>query len=124
MKKLICLLTLFIGSLSVFAETYYWEAYAFCTRDNTTMQYSRWEPSEVTGKIILNGDNGAFFIYTEEPQQYTVISYRQTNSGIFMYCNDVLGNKCQVRFIVDSSEQVHLYIDYSDVSWGYLIRIR
>lgn len=122
MKKLICLLVLFIGTLSIFAQTYNWQAYAFCTRDNTTLQYSEWESSTVKGKIVLNGNNGAFFIYTKEPQQYTIISYEGTDSGVFMYCNDILGDKCQVRVMLDSSKRVHLYIDYSDVSWGYLIK--
>lgn len=117
----------FICILSpVYSKNYKIQAKYFCTRDNSTGVYSEWVPSEITG--FLSSDERIIILYTKNVQVYYINNVDENrNDGTYIACTDKDGKKMRVRMQNDIYKNceglIHLYIDYDDYTWGYLVEI-
>ena len=130
MKKIT--LCLFVALFSIcipspiYGENYKIQAKYFCTRDNETEVYSKWVPSDIEGSIS-SGDN-VIVLYTKEIQVYYIDEVNEDRpDGTYFLCTDKNGIRIRVRLQYDIYKNcnglTHLYVDYDDYTWGYLVEI-
>lgn len=129
MKKIISLIFVCFFCLASYAEVVKWRtnsiAYRFRSEDTGQWQdWGDWEECKVL--ILVDLDRDVIRIYSQETQEYDVISDEEEESdsestSFYYNCIDKEGNNCQMRLRVynDPSYGSQLYVAYDDVAWVY-----
>ena len=134
MRKAILLFSLFLCTATVAVSkskkvesNNTFKAYAFCTRDNDTMEYTPWEDTSTEGVLDMQKMTIIINDY-DNPQVYNIDFFNEDEFGNFiMQCVNSEGVDCIVRAepeTIDGERFYHLYIDYSDVTLGYVIQFK
>lgn len=133
MRKLILLLSLIIAATTLSAKKKKvvnkneFVAYAFCTRDNDSMEYTPWESNNSEGVLDMQKMTIIINDY-DNPQVYKIDFFNEDEFGNFiMQCINSKGVDCIVRAepeTIDGERFYHLYIDYSDVTLGFIIQFK
>ncbi|MBO7337088.1 MAG: hypothetical protein J6U33_00400 [Paludibacteraceae bacterium] len=133
MRKLILLLSLIIAATTLSAKKKKvvnkneFVAYAFCTRDNDSMEYTPWESNSSEGVLDMQKMTIIINDY-DNPQVYKIDFFNEDEFGNFiMQCINSRGVDCIVRAepeTIDGERFYHLYIDYSDVTLGFIIQFK
>ncbi|MBO6005516.1 MAG: hypothetical protein J6P49_01465 [Paludibacteraceae bacterium] len=133
MRKLILLLSLIIAATTLSAKKKKvvnkneFVAYAFCTRDNDSMEYTPWESNSSEGVLDMQKMTIIINDY-DNPQVYKIDFFNEDEFGNFiMQCINSKGVDCIVRAepeTIDGERFYHLYIDYSDVTLGFIIQFK
>ena len=133
MRKLILLLSLIIAATTLSAKKKKvvnkneFVAYAFCTRDNDSMEYTPWESYSSEGVLDMQKMTIIINDY-DNPQVYKIDFFNEDEFGNFiMQCINSKGVDCIVRAepeTIDGERFYHLYIDYSDVTLGFIIQFK
>ena len=102
------------------------QAKYFCTRNNETDVYTKWVPSEITG--FISSDDNTIVLYSKDIQVYYVYDVNEDRpDGTYFLCTDKNGIRMRVRFQYDiythCNGLTHLYVDYDDYTFGYLVEI-
>jgi len=117
----------FICILSpVYSKNYKIQAKYFCMRNNETEVYTKWVPSEITG--FISSDDKTIVLYSKDIQVYYIYDINEDRAdGTYFLCTDKNGVRMRVRFQYDIYKNcnglTHLYVDYDDYTWGYLVEI-
>lgn len=117
----------FICILSpVYSKNYKIQAKYFCMRNNETEVYTKWVPSEITG--FISSDDKTIVLYSKDIQVYYIYDINEDRAdGTYFLCTDKNGTRMRVRFQYDIYKNcnglTHLYVDYDDYTWGYLVEI-
>lgn len=117
----------FICILSpVYSKNYKIQAKYFCIRNNETEVYTKWVPSEITG--FISSDDKTIVLYSKDIQVYYIYDINEDRAdGTYFLCTDKNGVRMRVRFQYDIYKNcnglTHLYVDYDDYTWGYLVEI-
>jgi hypothetical protein len=117
----------FICILSpVYSKNYKIQAKYFCVRNNETEVYTKWVPSEITG--FISSDDKTIVLYSKDIQVYYIYDINEDRAdGTYFLCTDKNGVRMRVRFQYDIYKNcnglTHLYVDYDDYTWGYLVEI-
>lgn len=117
----------FICILSpVYSKNYKIQAKYFCTRNNETEVYTKWVPSEITG--FISSDDKTIVLYSKDIQVYYIYDIDDDRADCtYFLCTDKNGISMRVRLHHDIYKNcnglTHLYVDYDDYTWGYLVEI-
>jgi len=117
----------FICILSpIYSKNYKIQAKYFCMRNNETEIYTKWVPSEITG--FISSDDKTIVLYSKDIQVYYIYDINEDRAdGTYFLCTDKNGVRMRVRFQYDIYKNcnglTHLYVDYDDYTWGYLVEI-
>jgi len=95
-------------------------------RNNETEVYTKWVPSEITG--FISSDDKTIVLYSKDIQVYYIYDINEDRAdGTYFLCTDKNGVRMRVRFQYDIYKNcnglTHLYVDYDDYTWGYLVEI-
>ncbi|MBP5742643.1 MAG: hypothetical protein J6W49_04290 [Paludibacteraceae bacterium] len=134
MRKAILLFSLFLCTATVAVSkskkvesNNTFKAYAFCTRDNDSMEYTPWESNSSEGVLDMQKMTIIINDY-DNPQVYKIDFFNEDEFGNFiMQCINSKGVDCIVRAepeTIDGERFYHLYIDYSDVTLGFIIQFK
>lgn len=117
----------FICILSpVYSKNYKIQAKYFCMRNNETEVYTKWIQSEITG--FISSDDKTIVLYSKDVQVYYIYDINDDRvDGTYFLCTDKNGVRMRVRLQHDIYKNcnglTHLYVDYDDYTWGYLVEI-
>lgn len=117
----------FICILSqVYSKNYKIQAKYFCMRNNETEVYTKWIQSEITG--FISSDDKTIVLYSRDIQVYYIYDIDDDRADCtYFLCTDKNGISMRVRLHHDiyknCNELTHLYVDYDDYTWGYLVDI-
>ena len=117
----------FICILSpVYSKNYKIQAKYFCMRNNETEVYTKWIPSEITG--FISSDDMTIVLYSNDIQVYYIYDINDdVADGTYFMCTDKNRVSMRIRLQHDIYKNcdglTHLYVDYDDYTWGYLIEI-
>ena len=108
------------------SKNYKIQAKYFCMRNNETEVYTKWVPSEITG--FISSDDKTIVLYSKDIQVYYIYDINDDRAdGTYFMCTDKNGVSMRIRLQHDIYKNcnglTHLYVDYDDYTWGYLVEI-
>lgn len=126
MKKFLISLLIFIGNLSVNAQTYYYRTFQFAYKQTNWSNWTDWQNSDMLVTINFNSD--VVTIYSPTTQVYRITQYVRN------YTDNSGGKQAEFRFIdqdndrgtmrlrIERNGNSQMYIEFADVIWVYNLR--
>lgn len=126
MRKILLILSLFVNSIVIYAQTYkyYTDSFSYKIYNGVSWSdWSKWQNSHIL--VVISIDRDIISIYSENIQEYDIYKYdgkeSDGNGGniLIFSCVNRDGLRCRIRFRIQSDKSKQLYVDFSDIMWVY-----
>lgn len=129
MRKILFVLIFALFAIASWAQSYRFVADYSSFRVNKGYGWSDWSDWYDCGSIVItiDLDEEIIRIYSENTQDYVVVEdagsdYVDGGEMTGVIAVDSRGQRCKIDIVYYYRKQSHLYVRYSDVEFGYMIR--